>query len=289
MSHVVRVPPAVFSIAGGALQVHALPAASDNLCWLLVDPVASQAWVVDGPDAAATLAACERLGVRLVGVLNTHTHGDHVGINRDLLRQGLLEGLRVTGARATAAAVPGLTEAVEDGDEITVAGATALVLRTDGHIDGHLCFHFDGAIFCGDTLFTAGCGRLFDGPASAMFASLSRLRQLPDATRVCCAHEYTWDNLRFAWLVESGNTALADRVVQVRAGRSEGRSAVPSTIGEERATNPFLRWDVATVRAAVIAAWPGQRLTSDVDVFAALRAWKDRGDYREIDDGALPG
>ena len=289
VQHVVSRPYPPFASAGGRLEVHQLPAAQDNLEWLVVHPTTREAAVVDGPDADAVLAYCAAHELRLTTVFNTHTHGDHVGINRDLARRGLLAALRVVGPARAAGDVPGLTEPVDDGDRITFAGVVGQVLLTEGHIDGHVSYVFDDLLFCGDTLFAGGCGYLFDGPPAKMHRSLERLATLPAATRVCCAHEYTLDNLRFAWSVEPDNAALVDRIRAVRVIRAAGGSAVPSTIAAERATNPFLRHASPTLCAAVAAAFPERALDTPEQIFAATRALKDRKDYKRIPDSALPG
>jgi hydroxyacylglutathione hydrolase len=288
MEHVVTAPRAPFVTADGQLEVHQLPAARDNLVWLLRPVGSSEVAAVDGPDAAGALAYCEERGWRLTTILNTHTHGDHVGINRDLAKRGLLEGMRVVGAAATRDAIPGLTEAVGEGDTVLLGGATARVLLTEGHIDGHVSYVFSDALFCGDTLFAGGCGYLFDGPPSKMHASLTRLGQLPPETRVCCAHEYTEDNLRFAFSVEPDNDALAERIRAVWALRARGECAVPSTIGDELATNPFMRHASATLRARVAAALPDAPCATAEEVFAATRLLKNQGAYKAAGDAGLP-
>ncbi len=288
MQHVVTRPAPPFSSRDGRLEVHQVPAGQDNLIWIAVCARTREAAAVDGPDAEAVLAYCAARDLRLTTILNTHTHPDHVGINRDLARRGALEGLRVFGPARKAGDVPGITDPVDDGGAARVGEVELSVLLTEGHIDGHVSFVHDDVLFCGDTMFAAGCGYLFDGPPAKMFASLSRLAALDPATRVCCAHEYTEDNLRFAWSVEPENEALAARIRRVWAIRAEGASAVPSTIGEERATNPFLRHESAALRARVAAAMPDRDLSSPEAIFAATRALKDRKDYRSMADSALP-
>ncbi|MCB9760925.1 MAG: hydroxyacylglutathione hydrolase [Alphaproteobacteria bacterium] len=286
MSHVVTHPTPPFRIAGGLLEVHQLPSLQDNLIWALVADGACA--VVDGPEAETVTAWCAARGLRLTTVLNTHTHWDHIGVNKGLARMGRLAGMRVVGPAGAAADVPGMTEPVDEGDTVRLDAAEGRVLRTEGHIDGHVSFVFDGAVFCGDTMFAGGCGYLFDGPAAKMHASLQRLAALPGDTRVCCAHEYTQDNLRFAWSVEPDNAALAERIRRVWALRAEGRCAVPSTVAEERATNPFLRGHSPTLRANV-ARQLGQAVGDDpAAVFAATRALKDLKGYRERGDAGLP-
>jgi hydroxyacylglutathione hydrolase len=269
VTHIVTQPCPPFTIADGALTVHPLPAGKDNFVWALVAKDGSGVAAVDGPDADAVLALCKRLGQPLTALLNTHTHGDHIGINRDLERRGLLAGLRVIAPKKVADQVPGINEPVSEGDRISFGGSDATVWLTEGHLDGHISFLFPGAVFCGDTLFAGGCGYLFDGPPRKMHESLSRLAQLPGETRVCCAHEYTQDNLRFAWSVDSANTELAARIRRVWSQRSRGEATVPSTVAEELATNPFLR-------------------VGSLEEFTARRALKDRKAYKSIPDSDLP-
>jgi hydroxyacylglutathione hydrolase len=288
MPHVVTRPTPMFTTASGSLEVHQLPAAEDNLVWLLRCTQTNTAAVVDGPDAEAALQAAEALGCSLSIILNTHTHGDHIGINRDLESRGLLAGMAVIGPAGAAAAVPGITRAVTEGDAVRVGDAVGRVLLTEGHINGHISFVFEDVLFCGDTMFAGGCGYLFDGPPPKMFRSLLRLAELDSATRVCCAHEYTQDNLTFAWHVEPDNEALADRILDVWARRAHGACTVPSTIAEERATNPFLRPGSPTLIERVSKAMPDRPMDRAVDVFAATRALKDRGDHRGPLDPPLP-
>jgi len=287
MPHAVTKPSAPFASASGALQIHQIPAAQDNLIWLVVGP-GGEAAAVDGPDAGGVLDYCAAQGLRLTTILNTHTHGDHVGINRDLEGRGLLSGMRVVGPKRAAKDVPGITEQVDDGDQVTFAGVTANVLLTEGHINGHVSYVLDGVLFCGDTMFGAGCGYLFDGPPAKMHTSLERLGGLPEATRVCCAHEYTQDNLRFAFSVEPGNAELRQRIRSTWELRGRGESSIPSSIGLERQTNPFLRHGSAELRERVARAMPDRALSTAGDVFAATRALKDRKDYKSIADGDLP-
>jgi hydroxyacylglutathione hydrolase len=251
----------------------------------VVSKARGEAAAVDGPEAAPALDACRALGVRLTTILNTHTHPDHVGINHAL---GDLSSIRVVGPKRKAADVPGLDEPVDEGDALELFGVPVKVMLTEGHIDGHVSYALDGAVFCGDTLFAAGCGYLFDGPPVKMHDSLQRLSGLPDDTRVFCAHEYTQDNLRFAWSVEPDNEALRDRIRAAWAVRARGESTVPSTIGLEKATNPFLRPYSTTIRRTVAEAFPGRELATDADVFAATRALKDEKTYRERGDDVLP-
>ncbi|MEY3211317.1 MAG: hypothetical protein RIT28_1798 [Pseudomonadota bacterium] len=279
MPHAVTVVPPPFVLPGGAV-VHCVPAHEDNLIWLIALPN-GEAAVVDGPDAEATLRLCAAKGLRLTAVLNTHTHGDHVGVNRDLQRRGLLAGMRVIGPKGAADAVPGLTEAVTEGDEVTLGGGPALqVWLTEGHMNGHISFITPGAVFCGDTLFAGGCGYLFDGPPARMLESLRRLATLPDDTLVFCAHEYTLDNLRFAAWVEPDNDALRERLKETTRLRAEGRCAVPSTVGLERATNPFLRVESPSLKARLREELPEAPLHDALAVFTAARALKNTARHR---------
>lgn len=276
--HVVTHAPEPVPICGGTIQVVCLPAARDNLVWLLVRD--AHAVVVDGPDAEATLAYVDAHGLTLDAVLDTHTHHDHVGINKDLIARGRLPA-RVIGSRRAARDVPGLTEPVSGGDTFRVLDHEVRVIDTEGHIDGHVSYVIGDAVFSGDTLFTGGCGRMFAGPPAAFQAGLARLAALPDDTRVFCGHEYTEDNLRFALSVEPDNVAIRARASETHDRRSRGECCVPSTMGIERATNPFLRWSSPTLVANVARALDRTLDPEDhVAVWAATRSLKDRGDYK---------
>lgn len=288
MAHVVTRPTEPFKTADGALEIHQIPSASDNLIWLVVATDGSEVAAVDGPGATEVLDYCGARGLTLTTIVNTHTHHDHIGINLDLERRGLLSKLRVIGPRRVARDVPGLTEPVDDGDTVVLGGCTGRVLLTEGHINGHISFVFSDVLFCGDTLFAGGCGYLFDGPPPKMFDSLRRLAALDARTKVCCAHEYTQDNLRFAWSVEPENEALAERIRQVWQLRKDGRCTLPSNIGIEQSTNPFLRYHSPAVRDHVRKAMPDAQLRDDCAIFAATRALKDTKKYRALSDDALP-
>ena len=251
------------------LQIEQLPVLSDNYVYLIRDPSSGQVGVVDPAEAPPVLAALERLGWPLHYILNTHHHPDHVGGNSALIAA---TGCQVVGAETDRARIPGLGIAVREGDVFRLGEEAARVLEVPGHTRAPIAFWFENsaALFCGDTLFALGCGRLFEGTAAQMWDSLSRLRALPGATRVYCAHEYTQSNGRFAIHVEPDNAALAARLETVAALRAEGRPTVPSTLAEECATNPFLRPESAGIQRTL-----GLLGASQVEVLGATRALKD--------------
>lgn len=288
MAHVVTAPSeSPIRSASGKLEVFQIPAWTDNFIYLLVDRASRRAAAVDGPEAGPALEAAERLGVKLDTILNTHTHPDHVGINRDLADRNLLDGMRVVGPQRTAHQVPGLTEAVDEGSRVEFGGVTGTVLSTEGHMNGHVTYLFEDLMFCGDTLFAGGCGYVFDGPFETMFESLRKLSAQDPASRVLCAHEYTQDNLKFAWTVEPDNEALASRIRRDWALRAAGKPTVPSLLKEELETNPFLRSDSPSLRDRV-AQKMGRELSGDLETFVATRKLKDRKDHRALKDADLP-
>lgn len=282
MNHVVTVAPEPFLACEGALRVYCIPAAHDNLCWVAECVQTGQAVVIDGPPDAQMLAAVDALPVTLSAVWNTHTHPDHIGVNVLLADAGRLGELPVIGPAGAAATIPGLTRAVDDGDTVSIGVLTAQVWRTEGHQDGHISFIFPGVLFCGDTLFAGGCGYLFDGPPKAMFNSLMRLAGLPGDTLVCCAHEYTLDNLAFARFVEPENATLQERSADVSARRERGECVVPSRMSDKQATNPFMRPGSPEIMARLreLTDFAGG---SPSDVFAATRALKDTGRHKKAD------
>ena len=286
MEHVVKTPNAPQLVAGGRLEVHQVPVWQDNLVWLLVCTETGEAAAVDGPEADPVLAYCAEHNIRLTTILNTHTHGDHIGINRALEKIGLLDEYTVVGCKHRRDEVPGLTHAVGEGDRVSVGHVAGTVWLTEGHLDGHISFIFDDALFCGDTLFASGCGYLFDGPPTKMHRSLTRFAALDDRTWVFCGHEYTQDNLRFAWSVEPENDDLRERIMTTWDARSSGRSVVPSTIGLEKRTNPFIRVSSPNILKRLATA--DSTALEPAEVFAQLRALKDSKTYRAITDDDLP-
>jgi hydroxyacylglutathione hydrolase len=286
--HVVSVPKAPFVAMAGAARVHQIPVWQDNFSWILVCQQSGEAAVVDGAEAEPVLDYVRRHDLELTTIFTTHTHPDHIGLHRDLEKRGLLQDLRVVGNRQLGRAIPGLSEGIGEGDVVRLGALSGRALLTEGHIDGHISYVFGDLLFCGDTLFAGGCGFLFDGPPAKMHASLMRLAELHGETLVCCAHEYTQDNLRFAWSVEPDNEALIRRIRSVWALRARGEASVPSTIADERATNPFLRTSSATIRANVHAALPDAPLDTPAQVFTATRKLKDLKLYKAAGDTGLP-
>jgi hydroxyacylglutathione hydrolase len=240
------------------LSVTAVPCLSDNYIWLLQDQASGAVAICDPGEAGPAIAAVEKLGGRLDLILLTHHHGDHIAGVAELQARF---GGRIVGAAADAHRLPRLDQAVREGDTVALGESRATVIETPGHTVGHIAFHFgDGhAVLCGDTLFSLGCGRLLEGNAAQMFQSLAKLAALPAETLVCCGHEYTLSNARFALTVEPGNAALQARAEQAKAQVAAGRYTVPTTMAEELAANPFLRAGDVTRLAAIRSAKDGFR------------------------------
>lgn len=253
------------------MRLQALPAFSDNYIWIWTDD-GGRALIVDPGEAGPVLAAADQ-GLVPAAVLLTHHHDDHIGGVPALLRRWpALPVLGPDDARVATA-----TQRVADGHRGELLGHTFEVLAVPGHTTSHIAFHFHGAggpLFCGDTLFSLGCGRMFEGTPAQMLGSLDRLAALPGDARMCCGHEYTVANARFAQTVEPDNAALASRGAEAASLRQDGQPTLPSTMAQERATNPFLRVDEKAVKAAV-AAHLGHEPADRVETFAALRRWKD--------------
>jgi hydroxyacylglutathione hydrolase len=256
-------------LAEPELQIDPVPAFNDNYLWLAHRD--RRAFVVDPGDADPVEEALAARGFELDAIVVTHHHGDHVGGVERLKRA---HGAKVYGPAGET--IPAIDVPLVEGDRVGLLGIGFDVLAVPGHTRGHIAYHAPSidVLFCGDTLFAGGCGRLFEGTPAQMSASLARLARLPDATRVYCAHEYTVANLRFALAVEPDNTALAQRLAECERLRARDVPTVPSTIALERATNPFLRCDEPAVRAVAERRRPGAG-ASTIETFAVIRAWKD--------------
>jgi hydroxyacylglutathione hydrolase len=241
----------------------------DNYIWCLRR--GSSAVVVDPGDAGPVLQYLAKEGLRLDAILTTHHHADHVGGNAELLSK---YNVPVFGPAREK--IPGITRTLREGDVIEVPGIGLhfRVLDVPGHTAGHIAYCGEGVLFCGDTLFSCGCGRLFEGTAAQMYASLAKFAALPGDTLVYCAHEYTLSNLRFARAADPGNAAVAEREASAKAAIAAGNPSVPSTIQSELSANPFLRSDNPAV-AASASHHAGGALKTSLEVFAALRKWKD--------------
>ncbi|GFR39999.1 hypothetical protein Agub_g533, partial [Astrephomene gubernaculifera] len=256
----------------GGMEVVRVPCLSDNYVWLLRDEASGRTAVVDPAEAAPVMQALESRGWSLDAILNTHHHADHVGGNRAL--KTAFPAASIVGPRADRDRIPGIEVQVGDGDVWHFGSQRVEVFDTPGHTRGHITYWMPGAdaLFPGDTLFALGCGRLFEGSPQQMWASLSKLLPLPDTARVYCAHEYTAANARFAVTVDPGNAALKERKARVDEARARGEATVPSLLGEERATNPFLRPHDPAIRQQLGLGAAAE----DWEVFAAVRAAKDR-------------
>jgi hydroxyacylglutathione hydrolase len=251
------------------LEILQIPVLEDNYVYLLHEPDSGATAAVDPAVAGPVLEALDARGWRLSHVLNTHHHGDHVGGN---LALKAATGCAIVGAAGDRHRIPGIDLFFGDGDEFRLGAVSARILEVPGHTSGHIAFWFEdaAALFCGDTLFALGCGRLFEGSAEQMWRSLERLRALPPQAKVFCAHEYTQANARFALTLEPGNAALCERARRVEALRREGLATVPSSLGEELATNPFLRPESPEIREGL-----GLPDAPEVEVFAEIRRRKD--------------
>jgi hydroxyacylglutathione hydrolase len=259
---------------GWEMQVIRLEALSDNYIFLLRDRQKNIAAVVDPAEAAPVLKKLNELQAKLVTIFNTHHHHDHVGGNQQLMQK--FPEVTVYGGAEDRGRIPGQQVFLQEGSRVEFAGKIGEVFFIPGHTRAHIAYYFppeqpgeSGELFCGDTLFAGGCGRLFEGTPTQMVDSLNKLSALPDNTRVWCAHEYTLKNLQFAITVDSENTDLQRRYDEVKAYRSHGEATVPSLLGVEKRTNPFLRYSQPALQLAAKSSEP-------VQTFARLRGMKDK-------------
>ena len=252
------------------LEIYQFPTRSDNYGVLIHDAATGATAAIDAPEADPLFAALKEKGWSLTDILITHHHADHTAGVEALKKK---TGCTVTGPAREAGLIPGLDVEVKDGDAVAVGGAQASVIDTPGHTRGHVSYFFpeDGAVFVGDTLFSVGCGKLLEGDAPTMWASLSKLAALPPETDVYCGHEYTGANCRFALTVEPENEALQARAAEVADNDAKGLPSLPTTIGQELATNPFLRASSPAIQKRL--GMEGQKLDA---VFGEVRKRKDR-------------
>lgn len=252
------------------LEIEVFSCRSDNFGVLLHDSETGVTISIDAPEEAPIIAALARRGWNLTHILTTHHHTDHVEANLALKEK---YGCEIHGPYDEAVAIPGLDKSAADGDEFSLAGRRVEVIGTPGHTSGHICYYFpdDALLFAADTLFAMGCGRLFERPAADMWHSFQKLMALPDNTKVYFGHEYTVSNARFAVTVDPDNAALTQRAQEVEEMRNRGEFTIPTTIGLEKQTNPYMRVADAGIRARLNLA-----AATDAEVFAEIRSRKDQ-------------
>lgn len=249
------------------IEIVPIACLADNYAYLICDHAAGEAAAIDPAEAAPVAEALAARQLTLTHILNTHHHHDHVDGNLELKARS---GARVIGAAADRHRLPGLDLAIDEATQFALFGKTLRIFDTPGHTMGGLSFGFADNIFTGDTLFVLGCGRLFEGTPAAMLTSLKKLAALPDATKIYCGHEYASGNARFALCIDPTNPALQHYARDILTARAEDKPSVPSTIGAEKAANPFLRCHTAEIRAAL-----NLPDASETDIFAELRRRKD--------------
>lgn len=250
-----------------ALEIDLIPALSDNYIYLVRDPETGTVAVVDPGEAAPVIEVLDQRELVLDLILNTHHHGDHIGGNAELKET---YGARLIGPASEAERIADMDQMVAAGDMVAIGNEEARVFEIPGHTRGHIAFWFPeaDALFAGDTMFSLGCGRLFEGTPAEMWESLKQLRALPDSAHLYCGHEYTQSNARFALSIDGGNAALKAHAVEIDGKRAKGEPTIPALLGREKKTNPFLRAD----DPALMATMGG---SDAIDTFAKIRAAKD--------------
>lgn len=251
------------------IQIDQFTCRADNFGVLMHDSATGETALIDAPEEATILAAIERTGWKPTLILTTHHHADHVEANLALKQKF---NLKIIGPKAEADKIPGIDEEVREGDVIKFGGEEIRVIETPGHTAGHVSYHLPQSkiAFTADTLFALGCGRLFEAPPPVMHQSLKKLAALPPETVVYCGHEYTLSNAKFALTIDPDNEKLKARVARIETLRAEDKATLPTTIGEELETNPFLRWDDPSIRKHL-----GMEKATDAEVFAEIRKRKD--------------
>jgi hydroxyacylglutathione hydrolase len=255
--------------------IELLPAFADNYIYLVSDTHLGLAMVVDPGDGEVVLKALKQRDLFLALILNTHHHNDHIGGNARLQKE---YGAPIIGPAKERHRIEGMTRAVTDGDIVSFSDLRGQVIATPGHTSGHIAFFFPDlqALFCGDTLFSLGCGRLFEGTSAELWNSLTRLRALPDDTKIYCGHEYTEANAKFALAIDKTNAALKDRLAQISELRRRGQPTIPALMGDERKLNPFLRLDDPSFKPVLTKNGLPTDGADPAALFGALRAAKDR-------------
>lgn len=251
------------------LEIIQIAVLTDNYNYVVHNTASGETFTVDPSSADPILEVLKEKGWQLDCIINTHHHFDHIGGNTELKQQ---TGCEIIGFADDAARIAGITRRVEEGQEVNICGTIAKIIFVPGHTLGHIVYYFeqDKVLFCGDTIFSMGCGRLFEGTAEQMYNSLEKLKQLPEDTKIYCAHEYTANNGNFALTVEPDNKALQNRMHEVLKLREQNLPTIPTDLKTELATNPFLRTDSAEIRKRI-----GMLSASNVEVFAKIRKMKD--------------
>ncbi len=256
------------------MKIIPIPVLSDNYAYVLIDEATNEAGVVDPSEAGPVAAAIKRAGVHFTTIINTHHHWDHVGGNKDLVKE--FPQLKVYGHKRDETRIPCITHMVDEGDTVRIGNLEARFLFVPCHTSGHIAAYFEAekSVFTGDTLFIAGCGRLFEGTASDMHNNMVKLTQLPDDTKIYCGHEYTVTNLNFALSLEPGNVKLQEKLRWAEELRAKNQPTIPGTVGEEKEINPFVRVDSSELQEHVQQSFPGLPL-DPVSVLEKTRFLKD--------------